>query len=70
MKQDKKFDCVQMKIEIQERLLREIADLGEEEAARLRHERLVHDPILSAFIGGKTASSGPHTEQTPATESL
>jgi hypothetical protein len=59
-----------MKIEIQERLLREIADLGEEEAAGLRHERLVHDPILSAFIGGKTASSGPHTEQTPATESL
>jgi len=55
-----------MKIEIQERLLREIADLGEEEAARLRHERLVHDPILSAFIGGKTASSGPHTERTPA----
>ena len=66
MKQDKEFDCVQMKTEIQERLLREMADLGEEEAARLRHERLVHDPILSAFIGGKTASSDPHTERTPA----
>ena len=46
MKQDKKFDCVQMKTEIQERLLREIAELGEEEAARVRRERLIHDPIL------------------------
>ena len=66
MKQDKKFDCVQMKIEIQERLLREIADLGEEEAARLRHERLVHDPILGAFLDRKTATSGPHEQRTPA----
>ena len=66
MKQDRKFDCVQMKTEIQERLLREIAELGEEEAARLRHERLAHDPILSAFLDRKTASTGPHTERTPA----
>ena len=66
MKQDKKFDCVQMKTEIQERLLREIAELGEEEAARLRRERLLHDPILGAFLERKTASSGPHAERTPA----
>jgi hypothetical protein len=70
LKQDKKFDCVQMKTEIQERLLREIADLGEEEAARRRHERLVHDPILHAFLDREAASSGPHTERTPAAESL
>jgi hypothetical protein len=66
LKQDKKFDCVQMKTEIQERLLREIAELGEEEAARLRRERLVHDPILGAFLERKTARSGPHAERTPA----
>jgi hypothetical protein len=54
-----------MKIEIQERLLREIAELGEEEAARRRRDRLVHDPILGAFLERKTASSGPHTERTP-----
>jgi len=66
LKQDKKFDCVQMKTEIQERLLREIAELGEEEAARLRHERLVHDPILGAFLERKATSSGPHAERTPA----
>jgi hypothetical protein len=55
-----------MKTEIQERLLHEIAELGEEEAARLRHERLVHDPILGAFLERKTASSGPHEQRTPA----
>ena len=66
MKQDKKFDCVQMKAEIQERLLREIAELGEEEAARRRCDRLVRDPILGAFLERKTVSSGPHSERTPA----
>ena len=48
MKQVKEFDCVRMKTEIQERLLREIAELGEDGAARLRRERLVHDPVLAA----------------------
>jgi len=66
LKQDKTFDCVQMKTEIQEHLLREIAELGEEEAARRRCDRLAHDPILGAFLERKTASSGPRTERTPA----
>ena len=57
-----------MKTEIQERLLREIAELGEEEAARRRSDRLVHDPILGAFLERKAASSGPHTERTPAAQ--
>ena len=65
MTQDKQFDCVQMKTDIQGRLLREIAELGEEEAARRRRDRLVHDPILGAFLTRKTASSGTHTERTP-----
>jgi hypothetical protein len=65
LKPDKKFDCVQMKAEIQERLLREIAELGEEEAARRRRDRLVRDPILGAFLERQTASSGPRTERTP-----
>jgi hypothetical protein len=30
MKPGKEFDCVEMKAQIQERLLREIAELGEE----------------------------------------
>jgi hypothetical protein len=55
-----------MKTEIQERLLRESAELGEEEAARLRRERLAHDPILGTFLDRRAAGSGPHTERTPA----
>jgi hypothetical protein len=66
LKQGKEFDCVQMKTEIQERLLCEIAELGEEEAARRRCDRLVRDPILGALLERKTASSDPHTERTPA----
>ena len=66
MKLVKEFDCVQMKTEIQERLLHEIAELGEERAAQLRRERLVHDPILSPFLDRKAAGSGPYTERTPA----
>ena len=55
MKPGKEFDCVEMKTEIQDRLLREVAELGEEEAERRRAERLVRDPILSRFLGTNLA---------------
>jgi hypothetical protein len=55
MKPGKEFDCVEMKAEIQERLLREVAELGEEEAHRRRVERLSRDPILVSFLRTKTA---------------
>ncbi|HEX3742903.1 MAG TPA: hypothetical protein VHW09_03200 [Bryobacteraceae bacterium] len=50
-----------MKTEIQETLLREAADLGEEEARKRRAERLQRDPILGGFLRKKMAG-----EQTPA----
>jgi hypothetical protein len=56
MKVEKKFDCVEMKAEIQERLLREVAELGEEEAHRRRAERLARDPILGSFLRTKMAT--------------
>jgi hypothetical protein len=56
MKLQKEFDCVQMKTEIQERLVREVAQLGEEEAQRRRAERLSRDPILGTFLRAKMAS--------------
>ncbi len=65
MKLDKEFDCVQMKTEIQERLLREAAELGEEEAQRRRAERLARDPILGAFLR-KIMADKRSSEQTPA----
>lgn len=66
MKPEKTFDCVQMKAEIQERLLREIAELGEDEAQRRRAERLSRDPILSTFLRAKTGASEASTEHSPA----
>jgi hypothetical protein len=56
MKVEKKFDCVEIKAEIQERLLREVAELGEEEAQRRRSERLARDPILGSFLRTKMAT--------------
>ena len=63
MKRKKEFDCVEMKAEIQERLLREVAELGEEEAQRRRAERLSRDPILGRFLRTKMAgkASAEHT---------
>jgi hypothetical protein len=64
MKGEKTFDCVQMKAEIQERLLRESTDLGEEEARKRRSERLSRDPILGGFLRKKKAKQQV-TEHTP-----
>jgi hypothetical protein len=66
MKPEKEFDCVEMKAEIQERLLREVAELGEEEAHRRRAERLSRDPILGGFLRTKIANQKVSAEHTPA----
>ena len=65
MKGEKTFDCVEMKAEIQERLLRESTDLGEEEARKRRAERLSRDPILGGFLRKKKAMQHGVTEPTP-----
>jgi hypothetical protein len=54
VKQAKDFDCVQMKWDIQQQLLREIEELGEEEARRLQRERVMRNPILGRFLQAKT----------------
>jgi hypothetical protein len=66
MKPGKEFDCIEMKTEIQERLLREVAELGEEEAQRRRAKRLTRDPILGSFLRTKMANGRGSAEQTPA----
>ncbi len=65
MKPGKEFDCVEMKAEAQERLLREIAELGEEEAQRRRAERLSRDPILGGFLR-EVADGRESAERAPA----
>ena len=65
MKLVKEFDCVEMKAEIQERLRREVAELGEEEAQRRRAERLSRDPILGSFLRTKMANDKGAGEPPP-----
>jgi hypothetical protein len=50
MKLNKDFDCVQMKWDIQQKLLEEERELGRDEARRRREERLRNDPILGPFL--------------------
>jgi hypothetical protein len=54
-----------MKNEIQEQMLREIAELGPEDAARVRRERIERDPILGAVFERIFASS-PGSKRPPA----
>ncbi len=66
MKAAKTFDCVEMKAEIQELLLREVAEPGEDEARKWRAKRLARDPILGDFIRAKKAIRQKATEHNPA----
>ena len=65
MKPGKTFDCVRMKTGIQEQLLREIAELGEEEADKRRKARLLRDPILSPLLRAKSVMLKESTVPTP-----
>ena len=47
---EKDFDCVQMKWDIQQKLLEEESRFGKEDARRRREERLRNDPILGPFL--------------------
>ena len=63
MRKSKKFDCVQMKLEIQERLQAELAKFSGAEALRFQEKRIESDPILWEFL--KKVSKAPSTP--PAT---
>jgi hypothetical protein len=65
MRSAKEFDCVEMKAEIQARLLREAAELGEAEAQRRRAERLWRDPILGRFLRSQAAGGEVSAGHTP-----
>jgi len=55
-----------MKAEIQKRLLREVAELGEDEAQRRRADACRADPILGNFLRTKIANGKGSAEHTPA----
>ena len=60
MKKSKKFDCVQMKWEIQQRILSERRNLEPAEARRLEREQIDEDSVLGPFLQ-KIAKIRPHT---------
>jgi hypothetical protein len=50
MKNPKGFNCVQMKWDIQQRLLKEFQGMDREEARRTQQERIAGDPLLRPFL--------------------
>ncbi len=50
MKRKKRFDCVQMKWDIQRRLDDEFMSMSEDEARRIMDKRVNSDPMLGPFF--------------------
>jgi hypothetical protein len=50
MKPIKDFDCVQMKWDIQQKLLEEERQLGKDVARRRQDERVRNHPVLGPFL--------------------
>ncbi len=50
MIKNKKFDCVQMKWDIQKRINQEYAHLSDEEAHRIQFARIKKNPTLGSYI--------------------
>jgi len=49
VKKNKKFDCVKMKWDIQQQILREFAGVPDQEAHRIQMDQVMQDPILGPF---------------------
>ena len=50
MKKHKKFDCVQMKWDIQQKIEKEFVGISDDEANRIQMERIAKNPILGPFL--------------------
>ncbi|MBF0472248.1 MAG: hypothetical protein HQK91_03520 [Nitrospirae bacterium] len=50
MKQKKKFDCVQMKWDIQQKIADEFKDISDEEANKIVMKRITENPILGSLV--------------------
>ncbi len=50
MKKPDDFDCVKMKWDIQQRLLKEYAGASSEQARLSQQERIAADPLLGSFL--------------------
>lgn len=63
MKDLKPFDCVQMKWDIQQRLLSEFQRLSPEESRQVQQQRIAADPLLGPFLR-KVATASPTSVRT------
>jgi len=50
VKKNKKFDCVRMKWDIQQKIQKEYAGLSDQEAHRIQMEKVMQNPILGPFL--------------------
>lgn len=50
MKKNKTFDCVQMKSDLQKKLVEEFDAMSETEARAIQDKRVTDDPILGPFL--------------------
>ena len=55
MTKRKDFDCVEMRWQFQQDLLREEQELGTAEAKKRKRQRVLDDPILGPFLARLTA---------------
>ena len=58
MKKNKKFDCVQMKWDIQKQIQKEYSGLSDKEAHRIQMERVMQNPILGPFLKRVRSAKG------------
>ena len=65
MKDQKPFDCVQMKWDIQQRLLDEVGRLSPEESRRAQQQRIAADPLLGPFLQKVVASAPAPVQSRP-----
>ena len=59
MKKAKKFDCVQMKWDIQRRIEEESAGMSEDEARRRQDQKVQDNPIIGPIIARLRAVDSP-----------
>ena len=64
MKNPKDFDCVQMKRDIQQRLLTEYSEMSPELARLSQQQQIASDPLLGPFLR-TVADSSPATLRAP-----
>ena len=50
MKKPKPFDCVQMKWDIQQKLMKEYEGMSAKEACRAQRRKIEEDPILGPYV--------------------